>query len=194
MKRPLGEIAKVRMGFAFRARLEPDAKGNCAVVQMKDIDDQDLLHSEGLARVHIDSPPNIVRKGDVIFKSRGARNTASVVAADLGIAIIAAPLMLIRVTDIAVHPSYLQWILNHPSTQQRLDVMPVSTTGRMISTTALRELVIDLPSLDCQERILAIHTLQAKDAQLAKTIASLRKSLCDELLLRYATDNGPTAG
>ncbi|WP_432215053.1 hypothetical protein, partial [Salmonella enterica] len=49
----LVDIAEVRMGYSFRSRLETDAGGDVAVIQMKDIDDANLLHPEGLARVQM---------------------------------------------------------------------------------------------------------------------------------------------
>lgn len=191
MKKRLADVAEVRMGFPFRSRIEPQAEGQCAVVQMKDIDDQDLLHAEQLVRVDVKTRQGQIRLGDVIFKSRGAKNTAAVVAAELGPAIIAAPLMLIRLTDNAVLSSYLQWFLNHPATQKRLDIMPVSTPGRMISTAALRDLVVDIPSIENQKKIVAIHSLQIQEEQLANSIAAMRRSVCEALLLRHATQDQP---
>lgn len=193
MKKRLSEISEVRIGFPFRSRIEAQSDGNCAVVQMKDIDDHDLLHTENLARVHVRTRQGKIRLGDVIFKARGGRNTAAVVGADLESAIIAAPLMLIRLTDNTVLPAYLQWFLNHSATQRCLNVMPVSSTGRMISATALRELSVDIPSMDRQRTIVAVHHLQIEEDQLSSRLAAQRKVLCEELLLRHATQDGTRA-
>lgn len=49
----LGLVASIRMGYPFRSRLEHDAAGAIAVVQMKDIDDACLLHVEDAVRVDL---------------------------------------------------------------------------------------------------------------------------------------------
>ncbi len=49
----LAELAEIRMGYPFRSRLEHEPDGNVAVIQMKDIDDTDLLHAQDAIRVSL---------------------------------------------------------------------------------------------------------------------------------------------
>ena len=114
MKSPLGRLAEVRMGYSFRSRLEPDATGEVAVIQMKDIDDSNLVHAKRLIRVQLAGlrSHHFVKRGDLLFRSRGITNSAALVSADLGQAVLAAPMLLIRPTADAVDPAYLQWYIN----------------------------------------------------------------------------------
>lgn len=98
MQKALAAIAEVRMGYSFRSRLETDTAGDVAVIQMKDIDDADLLHPEGLVRIHLPDlkDRHLVQEGDLLFRSRGVTNSVALVGGGLGRAVLAAPMLLIR--------------------------------------------------------------------------------------------------
>ena len=69
----LGQVASIRMGYPFRSRLEHDATGAIAVVQMKDIDDASLLHVEDVVRVDLPdfNEHHLIRRGDLYFAHVG---------------------------------------------------------------------------------------------------------------------------
>ena len=116
----LGQVASIRMGYPFRSRLEHDATGAIAVVQMKDIDDASLLHVEDAVRVDLPdfNEHHLIRRGDLVFRSRGRTNSVALVSADVGPAVLAAPMLLIR--PIEVLPAYLLWYINLPAVQATL--------------------------------------------------------------------------
>ena len=181
-----GQIASIRMGFPFRSRLEHDAAGAIAVVQMKDIDDANLLHVE--AAIRVDLPDikehHLIRKGDLVFRSRGRTNSVSLVSANVGPAVLAAPMLLIRPVDVL--PAYLLWYINMPATQATIAAQAEGTSVRMISKAALEALEIPIPSLRKQQLIVEAADWAALEQRLLDQIASERKRLADGLLLRFA--------
>ena len=186
----LADIAEVRMGYPFRGRIEPDPSGNVTVIQMKDIDESNLLHPEGLVRIRMDDMKDrhLVREGDLLFRSRGISNSAALVAADLGRAVLAAPMMLIRPHPGVVHSAYLQWFINHSTTQSLLTGQSVGTAVKMISKAALDGLVVELPALEEQHRIVEIARLGACEAKLLEELKERRKALLEGILMRKAKD------
>lgn len=190
MKFLLLDIAEVRMGYSFRSRLEVDAEGDVAVIQMKDIDDSNLLHPEGLARIQMPDlkDRHIVQEGDLLFRSRGESNSVSLVAGSLGRAVLAAPMMLIRLKADAVTPAYLQWFINQPATQTVLASQAAGTAVKMIGKAALEQLEVAVPSLDDQRRIVEIGQLAAHEAQLMRELMGRRKALIEGILMRKAQD------
>mgnify|MGYP003379828623 CR=1 FL=1 len=133
----LGQVASIRMGYPFRSRLEHDAMGTIAVVQMKDIDDASALHVEDAVRVELADfkEHHLIRPGDLVFRSRGRTNSVALVLADIGPAVLAAPMLLVR--PMAVLPSYLLWYINLPKIQASLAAQAEGTSVRMISKAAL---------------------------------------------------------
>jgi len=182
----LGQVASIRMGYPFRSRLEHDALGAIAVVQMKDIDDASALHVEDAVRVELADfkEHHLIRPGDLVFRSRGRTNSVALVSADIGPAVLAAPMLLIRPIDVL--PAYLLWYINLPATQATLAAQAEGTAVRMISKAALEALEMPLPSRRKQQLIVEISALAKAEQGLLEQIAQERKRLADGVLLRYA--------
>lgn len=190
----LGQVASIRMGYPFRSRLEHDATGAIAVVQMKDIDDASLLHVENAVRVDLTDVKDhhLIRQGDLVFRSRGRTNSVALVSADVGPAVLAAPMLLIR--PIEVLPAYLLWYINLPATQATLAAQAEGTSVRMISKAALEALEMPVPSRRKQQLVVEVSELAAAEQGLLEQIAQERKRLADGVLMRYARDTRRTPG
>ncbi len=187
----LGELAEVQMGYPFRSRLEHDPQGDVAVIQMKDIDDSNLLHAEDAIRVALPKGKarHLLRAGDLLFRSRGRSNGAAQVLEGIGPAVLSAPMLLIR--PHAVLPAYLCWYINAPATQALLAAQAEGTSVRMISTEALKALEVPLPSPARQQRIAQAAALAELEQSLLARIADLRQRLTTHLLMKLAHEASP---
>lgn len=187
----LGELAEVQMGYPFRSRLEHDPQGDVAVIQMKDIDDANLLHAEETIRVALPKGKthHLLRAGDLLFRSRGRSNGAALVAEGVGPAVLAAPMLLIRPHKVL--PAYLCWYINAPATQEQLAALAAGTSVRMISAEALKTLDLPLPPLAAQQRIAQAAALAEKEQTLLARIATLRQRLITRTLMKFAREAAP---
>lgn len=189
----LGELAEIQMGYPFRSRLEHDPQGDVAVIQMKDIDDTNLLHPEDATRVKLPKPKDkarhLLRAGDLLFRSRGRSNGAAQVLEGIAPAVLSAPLLRIR--PHSVLPAYLCWYLNAPATQAQLGALAAGTSVRMISAEALKALEVPVPSLDTQQRIAQAAALADQEESLMARIATLRKRVIERLLMKSANEITP---
>lgn len=181
----LGDLAEVRMGYPFRSRLEHDPQGDVAVIQMKDIDDANLLHTKDAIRVALpkDKTHHLLRAGDLLFRSRGRSNGAAQVLEGIGPAVLSAPMLLIR--PHGVLPAYLCWYINAPATQAQLAALAEGTSVRMISAEALKALDVPLPSLATQQRIVQVAALAEQEQRLLARIATLRQRLLTHILMKF---------
>ncbi len=184
----LATIAEVRMGYSFRSRLETDAEGDVVVIQMKDVDDANLLHSEGLARIRMPElkDRHLVQEGDLLFRSRGMTNSAALVGDGLGRAVLAAPMLLIRPNTEIVEPAYLQWFINHPATQAALAGQAAGTAVKMLGKGVLDGLEVALPPLERQHLIVEVAQLASREAVILERQRLLRLRAYHESLLRAA--------
>lgn len=191
VKMNLGELAEVQMGYPFRSRLEHDPQGSVAVIQMKDIDDANLLHTEGAIRVALPKGKtrHLLRLGDLLFRSRGRSNGAAQVHDRIGPAVLSAPMLLIR--PHRVLPAYLCWFINSPPTQAQLTAVAEGTSVRMISAEALKALNVPLPSLATQQHIVQAAELAQQEQALQERIATLRQRLTTHLLMKLAHEATP---
>ena len=180
------DFAEVQMGYPFRSRLEHDPAGNVAVIQMKDIDDTNLLHVEQAIRVVLPKGKahHLLREGDLLFRSRGRNNGAALVHHGVGAAVLAAPLLLIR--PHGVLPEYLCWYINASATQTQLATMSEGTSVRMISAETLKALDVPLPSVAAQQQIVHAATLAEQERGLLTRITTLREQLTTHMLMTFA--------
>lgn len=187
----LGELAEVQMGYPFRSRLEHDPRGDVAVIQMKDIDDTNLLHTEEVIRVTLPrgKSRHLLRAGDLLFRSRGRSNGAAQVLEGIGPAVLAAPMLLIRPHDVL--PAYLCWYINAPATQTHLAALAEGTSVRMISAEALKALDVPLPSQAAQQRIAQAAALAEQEQTLLARIATLRQRQTTHQLMNAAQEIAP---
>lgn len=182
----LGELAEIQMGYPFRSRLEHDPRGDVAVIQMKDIDDTNLLHAEKAITVTLPKGKthHLLRAGDLLFRSRGRSNGAALVAKGIGPAVLSAPMLLIRPHNVL--PAYLCWFINAPATQAQLAALAEGTSVRMISAEALKGLEVPLPSQATQQRIVQAAALAGQEQTLLARIATLRQRLTTHILMKLA--------
>jgi len=182
----LGKLADVQMGYPFRSRIEHDPQGDVAVIQMKDIDEANLLHAHDVVRVALPKGKShhLLRAGDLLFRSRGRSNGAAQVQDGIGAAVLSAPMLLIR--PHGVLPEYLCWFINTPATQAQLAALSEGTSVRMISAEALKALDVPLPPLAAQQRIVQAAALAEQEQSLLARIATLRQRVTTRILMKFA--------
>lgn len=189
MRVELKEIATVQAGYSFRSGLESSANGSVAVVQMKDLSADGTVDCKGLARVEMGAlkEHQLVRSGDLIFRSRGLVSTSAILLEDPGIAVVAAPLLRVRVTrpDLIL-AGYLNWYIGQRDAQVFLSSRAKGTAQKMISKNAVESLEICLPSLVQQTRILELASLSVCEQRLIQAIAASRERYISNQLIKAA--------
>ncbi|TLU83908.1 MAG: restriction endonuclease subunit S [Chlorobium sp.] len=183
------KIATVQMGYSFRSRLEVSKDGGVAVIQMKDLLDDNTVGCDELIKIDMDAVKDhhLVCKGDLIFRSRGLVSNAAILLEDPGMAVVAAPLIRIRITKPdRVLPEYLNWYLSQREAQVFLTSRAIGTAQKMISKEVLEDLEVVLPSLASQKTIVELASLSAREQRLLGVLADKRKRYISMALMRCA--------
>ena len=188
MKVVLKDIASIQMGYSFRARLEFMDSGAVAVIQMKDLTDQNRVDCSTLARVDMMKPKehHLAKPGDLIFRSRGLTSTSAILLDDPGIAVVAAPLLRIRVSDHGILPDYLNWFIRQASAQAFLTSHAKGTAQKMISKETLEGLEVFAPPLVRQQTIVEITAMAEQEQHILEKLAERRHQFISTHLIRLA--------
>ena len=178
------------MGLAFRSRIEPEADGTVAVIQMRDLTEDNKLSHRNLITIKMAnlSDRHLVKRKDLIFRSRGQTTTAAIIDTEIGPTIIAAPLLRIRVTSKHVLPEYLCWFVNQSSAQAFLHSRATGTAMTLIGKSALDDLQVPLPPLETQKHIVALADLSNKEQKLMRALAAKKEKLVNGIQMRWATE------
>lgn len=188
MKLNLKKIASIQMGYSFRTRLDFIDQGQISVVQMKDLNDENRVDCKDLMRVGMNTVKehHLVRPGDIVFRSRGQVPTAAILIEDPGPAVVAAPLLRIRVDQNVVLPDYLVWYINQPSSQALLLSRAKGTSLKMISKQALESLEVTVPPMEKQRAVAELAALANEEQRLLKKIAYWRSYYISTKLMQLA--------
>ena len=196
MKTPLKKLAKVQIGFQPRCRIEPDPKGVCQIIQIRDLDEEGGLRTENLCRITPDGPNHSryqVNQGDVLFLSRGNRNVATLVGAKLHNTIAAGYFFILKLDNKVILPEYLAWYINSPPAQQFIqNVARRGTYMPVVPKSALEDLEVDIPSLRTQETIVALEKLATKERSLLRKLEQRRSELVGAYCLQAAKQKRAT--
>lgn len=189
----LSRLADIQLGYPFRSRLEPDQEGDVSVVQMKDIDDTDLLRFTGVTRIALPArgSRHLLQAGDLLLRSRGRSNGVALVSDNPPAAILAAPMVRIRPDPSKVMPSYLHWYLNSPAGQAQIVGLAEGTSVMMISVEKIKDLEVPLPALSRQAAIAEVGQMAQREHQLLSEIAGLRQRVTTHILMNEAKKATP---
>ena len=177
------------MGYSFRSRLETSEDGEIAVIQMKDLQDDNTVGCNNLVKIDLNDikEHHIAQKGDLVFRSRGLLTTSAILNEDPGKAVVAAPLLRIRVIKPEkILPEYLNWYISQREAQIFLTSRAKGTVQKMISKQAIEDLEVDLPSLEKQKKIVELAMLAAREQSLLQMLADKRTQYLSAILMRVA--------
>lgn len=190
----LADACTIHTGYTARGRLEPTATGGVLAIQLRDISPDGLVDPERLTRVQLDGLAEryFVRTGDVVFRSRGERNTASALDERLQEPALAVlPLMVLRPKRDVVMPQYLAWAINQPPAQRHFDSAARGTNIRMIPRSSLDDLELDVPDIETQGKIVVVDALAERERELTQLAAETRRKMISLLLVERANSMRP---
>ncbi|MCK4618590.1 MAG: restriction endonuclease subunit S [Desulfobacterales bacterium] len=189
MNLKIKQLATVRMGYSFRSRLEASRGGKVAVIQMKDLLQDNTVGCKKLVKIEMEivKEHHLAQKGDLVFRSRGQITTAAILLEDPGKAVVAAPLLRIRITKSdKILPEYLNWYIGQRDAQIFLASRAKGTVQKMISKQAVEDVEVYLPTLEKQQHIVDLAKLSAQERTILGTLSEKRDQYISTLLMHLA--------
>jgi len=189
MKLKIKQLATVQMGYSFRSRLEASRAGGVAVIQMKDLLQDNTVGCKKLVKIEMETVKehHLVQKGDLVFRSRGQITTAAILLEDPGKAVVAAPLLRIRITKPdKILPEYLNWYISQRNAQIFLVSRAKGTVQKMISKQTIEDMEVYLPTLEKQQHIVELAKLSARERTILSTLSEKRDQYISTVLMQFA--------
>ena len=189
MKLKIKQLATVQMGYSFRSRLEASRGGKVAVIQMKDLLQDNTVGCKKLVKIEMETVKehHLAQKGDLVFRSRGQITTAAILLEDPGKAVVAAPMLRIRITKSdKILPEYLNWYISQKDAQIFLASRAKGTVQKMISKQTIEDLEVYLPTLEQQKNIVELAKLSARERTILGTLSEKRDQYISTVLIQFA--------
>lgn len=182
----LGEVCEIRAGYTARTALKEDAQKGVPAIQLRDLHGEQVDLSL-VGKYDLDGKLDryMVEPGDLLFRSRGENNTASIAIGDAGKAAVALlPVMVIRPKVAGLLPEFVAWSINQHDAQRHLDLGARGTKLRMIPKECLEALPFHIPSMAVQRMIIDLDALSATETQLLHELADTKRKLTRLALLQ----------
>lgn len=187
----LSKICTVQSGFPFRGSIDALPKGTVAVVQMRDI--LEAVDIDWLALTHVELPPNrkaeYLSNDDILFTTRGGRNTALILRDVPERAVAPVNLFVIRVNaGNEILPRFLAWQINQPAAQEYFAVNATGSHIKNITRSVLEALPIFIPSIETQQRLIGFADAAALEMQLLNSLISNRQRQMNALASQFLSE------
>ena len=182
----LGNIAHISSGHLFRSKPDYVESGGYPVIQMKDISPGEPIDWGKLVRARVADVKrgSLVRKGDVLLKSKGASHLATTADDPLEDTVVSSQIIIIRVSDENVLPEYVGWYLNQEPAQRFMGTHSVGTNIRHLNMKHLRKLPIMVPEMRIQQLIANVRQLRCREKDIVERIQNLRSKLINATMLK----------
>jgi restriction endonuclease S subunit len=176
MNKTLTDIAIVKAGHPFRGKVLEDKEASTYVVQIRDIDNDGYIHWQQLIRTNITGrkSPDWLKKGDVLFAARGARNAAAYVG-DIDKPTVCAPhYFLIQIIDKSVLPEFIAWQLNQENAQRYFANSAEGSAQMNIRKAVLEATPLVIPSIEKQKAIVGFDNKVKQEKRLLNDLIDNR--------------------
>ena len=182
----LSEIATIHSGHLFRKRIEHDNSGKIAVIQARDLQEDNSINWSQLFTVNLNKFRDdcVVRDRDVLFRSRGNYFTATCIESVDRESIASSQFYILRIKSDKALPFYLTWYINSKRAQQYFAQHSAGTGIKHVNKTTLSGLDIPLADLEAQNHIVELNRLQKKEQSLVDLIKDKREKLIEAVLLK----------
>jgi len=187
MKKKITEIADIQIGYQFRKKIELDDPGTNLVIQIRDFDDNHTLNKDGLSRVRIDKSTEqyLIRRGDVLFLSRGHRNWAAPIIDELQDTVAVGHFFVIKMRNEIILPEYLAWYINQSPAQEYLhNIARRGTHMPLVTLSAFKGLTVEVPDMTTQHRIVELSRLMEREKKLLAELQEKRLLLITAISLQ----------
>ncbi len=172
----MGDCAAVLPGFSIKTRVEHETDGTHQVLMAKHLKEGEpyrYSHEDEL-RIKPKTPADkyLVRNGDIVFISRGLRNSAFLIGTAPEPTLASSTLYIIRPYP-GIDPGYLAWCINQPPAQAAILQARTGAGTPIVQRNEFTGIAIPVPSLDKQRQIAGLSDLMARER-------ALRHRLLDE--------------
>ncbi len=168
MKTKLRDLAQIQFGLYTKTSSE----GNVSYLQAKHFDDwgNQTETIDTFAHIEQNNESHLLHDGDIILVGKGMRNIAWTYDKAFGPAIASSIFFVIKVDQSRVIPEFLTTLFNMPQTQSHFQTLGAGSSIPSIRKSELEAFTIQLPSLELQEKAIAIKQLHYKEMDLSRQI------------------------
>lgn len=166
---PIGECAEILPGYSIKSGIVDEPYGTHQVILGKHLTEGQPYRYADEHRLRITPSRGagnyLVRRGDVLFVSRGVRNHAVLIESTPEPTLAPSTFYILR-PKTWVEPGYLAWCLNQASVQAAISQARTGAGTPIVQRREFGEILMPVPPQDQQRRIACLSELMTSERQL----------------------------
>jgi hypothetical protein len=179
----LNQVATVKAGYPFRAKIQEVQGTGVLAVQMKDVSAEGGINWETAVETELPGKrtPIYLKPGDILFAVRGNHNYAALVD-DLVSryrAVSSPQFFVLRCVSNEIVPEFLVWLLNQEPLQRYFRRESEGTLTKSIRRSVLENATIAVPPLERQHKIIQLAHSAMTERQLLKKLIKNNQVMMD---------------
>ena len=180
------DIADIRLGYAFRGKIEDSPQGTVRVIQPKDVS---LFDVDTLTRISIEDikTSGFLKKDDVLVTNRGSVKAFVFKGEDKIIA--SHGFFILTIKDKSILSDFVELYINSSSGQQSIKKVLEAMTIPALTRGLLENIEIPRLNLQTQKKLISIWQLQQKEIALTNQLIELKEKRFNQIL-KGALKNG----
>lgn len=192
MDHKLSDVSTISTGYLSRKAVENEAEGTHFLLQIRDFNaERTEIDLTGMIRFtpSPSSKDKPLKLNDVVFLSRGQKNFAFSLP-EVPVPTFAGSYFFVLRPKSTITGPYLAWYLNQPTAQHHFKRL--STVGAhmpVVTRDVLESLVVPIPDLTTQQKIIELNILAASQAQLLNELADKKRMLANTACLQAARNS-----
>ena len=176
------DIAKIRLGYSFREKLEEDDEGNLPIIQFKDLQSCIFENADNCLRLSADKikPSHWLKYGEILLSNRG--NYKAAVNYCRYPCVASGVFFVLTVQDKNFLPEYVAAFLNSQEGQKSLTKHHNISGVNSINRAELEQIDIPLLPLEKQKQLVELFLLYEKEVDIFEKLKQSRKKLINSIL------------
>ena len=188
-KSSLVDFCSVSSGYPFRGAIDGLPPGPVAVIQMRDVSNGPPDY-ESLTRVTLPTERrlDLLKPADVIFTTRGRRNSALALREVPGPAVCSPHFFILRTRDSrSLLPEFIAWQINQKPAQASLQQAATGSYILNITRAAIEGMPIAIPPLEVQHAIVELANAARRERDLINVLIDNRQRQLDAVAAQILT-------
>lgn len=182
MKINLNQLTAIRTGLVLsrnKATLQSEFRKDYNVISLKSFNDNGIYDHSYVDNFEADGKikeESLIKKGDILFRLREP-NIAIYIDEDYKDTIVSSLAVVIRANKDKINPLYLTHYLNSSMVKKQLFKDITIGSIPMTKVKDVENLLIDVPSLEIQDKIAFMQQLAVKEIRLLENLIEEKKQL-----------------
>jgi len=181
----LSDIAEIKTGLVIsRKKAELDPMKTYKMLTLKSFEDDGWINIEALDDFdssEILSEQYLTQTNDVVIRL-SSPNTAVYITEEETEMVIPSLFIAIRVKSNKVIPAFLAIYLNAQNSKKRLNQVATGSALSIIKTSTLKELEIQLPTIEHQKKVVELNKLIQREKQLLNKLMQEKGNMYNAII------------